>query len=232
MNNENIINYYEHLPLGEGSLKGKVSPKQVVILLHGFGSNGQDLISLAPMWAQSLPDAVFVSPDAPFSCNNTIPYGHSNSYQWFSLQDRDAHKIAQAIQLTVPILDKFITETLERYELSADKLALVGFSQGTMMSLYSGLRYPEKIAGILGYSGSLIDGDSLMKDSDKFNKPLIYLIHGEADDVVPVEGYHHACKTLKSAGFDVSGHTTPNLTHSIDEYGIKSGGDFLRSIFC
>ncbi len=202
---------------------GKTSnPESLVILLHGLGSNGQDLISLAPYFTRGLQNAVFVSPDAPFACD-MVPPGYPNSYQWFSLQDRDPDKMLSGVEIAAPILQQFITEQIKKYGVSAGKTALVGFSQGTMMSLYAAPRYPEKLAGVLGYSGAMIaePGDRKMP---------IRLIHGEADDVVPVQAYTHARSILESAGFEMSGHTTPGLPHSIDEVGIQSGADFLKLV--
>ena len=202
------------------------TPDSLVILLHGLGSNGQDLISLAPMWAKGLPNTVFVSPDAPFECDMTPP-GYPNSFQWFSLQDRDPHAILQGVQRAQPILDSFITEQIEKYSVTVEKTILVGFSQGTMMSLYTGPRYPETLGGIVGYSGALCG--ELPKGSEG-NKIPICLIHGEADDVVPFAAYNHARGKLIGAGFKVSGHSTPSLTHSIDQAGIDAGGAFLKEI--
>lgn len=195
-----------------------------------MGSNGQDLISLAPLWAKELPNAIFISPDAPFPCD-MVPPGYPNSYQWFSLQNRDPKAMLQGAQHCAPILDEFIDSVLKRYGLSADKLALVGFSQGTMMSLYAGPRYKDKIAGVLGYSGALIGAELLNQKPGSINKVPVHLIHGEADDVVPVEASQMAKDALKAAGFEVSGHTTPGLAHSIDEQGVESGAAFLKSIF-
>ncbi|MEM7651173.1 MAG: dienelactone hydrolase family protein [Pseudomonadota bacterium] len=201
---------------------GPEAPESMVILLHGLGSNGQDLISLAPLWAKELPNTLFLSPDAPFACD-MVPPGYPNSYQWFSLQDRDPHVMLQGVEAAAPILDDFITQQLENYSLSADKLALCGFSQGTMMSLYVGPRYKDKIAGVLGYSGAMIgEGGE--------HKIPVHLVHGEADDVVPVEAYHHAKETLEKNGHAVSGHTTAYLQHSINQDGLDSGGNFLKSI--
>ncbi|MEM7679543.1 MAG: phospholipase [Pseudomonadota bacterium] len=204
--------------------------KSIVVMLHGVGSNGQDLISLAPFWAESLPDTLFVSPDAPFACD-MVPEGYPNSYQWFSLQSRDPHDMLKGVEDTMPIVEHFLDALLEKHGVSADKLALLGFSQGTMTSLYVGPRYSKKIAGILGYSGALIGGEGLAQDPDEFHRMPIHLIHGEADDVVPVEMYGHAKEQLGAAGYTVTGGTTPNLTHGIDEAGIQSGGEFLKSIF-
>lgn len=217
-----ITNVYE---LGPASGD---APKQVVVLLHGLGSNGQDLISLAPYFAKDLPDAIFISPDAPFACD-MVPLGYPNSYQWFSLQSRDPESMLAGAKTAEPILRAFIDEALKKYKVPADKLALVGFSQGTMMSLYTAPRYEQKLAGVLGYSGALIGEEGLIQDPDEYQKPPIHLIHGQADDVVPVAAYAHAKQALESAGFSVSGHATPGLTHSIDEAGIVSGAAFLAA---
>lgn len=215
MSNGEISNFYEHGPASGNT------PQQVVLLLHGLGSNGQDLISLAPFFARALPDAMFVSPDAPFHCD-MAPFG----YQWFSLQDWSHESMLKGIQTAMPILQDFMDEQRERFDLPADKLALVGFSQGTMMSLYAAPRYTQKIAGVLGYSGALVWEENAAPAA--FHKPDVRLIHGEADPVVPIAAYHHAKETLENAGFNVTGHTTPGLMHSIDEQGIASGSAFLK----
>lgn len=195
-------------------------PKQIVLSLHGLGSNGMDLLGLAPYWAQALPDALFVSPDAPFPCD-MAPMG----FQWFSLQDRAPDVMLKGIETAAPILNGYIDQLLQQYDLQDKDLALVGFSQGTMMSLYMGPRRKNRIAGILGYSGALLGGDTL--SGEGIQKPPVHLIHGEADDIVPVSAYRHAVETLTKNGFTVSGHTTPYLPHSIDDDGIESGLAFL-----
>jgi len=209
-----IHNIYEHA--------AAKTPTSLVILLHGLGSNGRDLISLAPMWAKDLPETVFVSPDAPFACDMAPP-GYEGSYQWFSLQDRDPHMVLQGVQRAQPILDSFITEQIEKYDVPPEKTVLVGFSQGTMMGLYTAPRYPVQLGGVLGYSGALCGDPGL-------RKMPICLVHGEADDVVPFSAYNHARGKLIGAGFKVSGHSTPGLTHSIDQAGLDAGGTFLKEI--
>src|SRR6202007_1543946 len=129
---------------GYGPASGN-KPQQLVILLHGLGADGRDLLGLAPVFAQDLPDAVFVAPDAPYPCD-MAPMG----YQWFSLQEWTPAKVLMGVQQASSILDGFITAQMEKYGVPAAKTALVGFSQGTMMSLYVGPRFPEKLAGILG----------------------------------------------------------------------------------
>ncbi len=217
---DEITNFYEHLPRS-GTIKN------IVMFLHGLGADGRDLISLAPVFEQALPDTVFISPDAPFRCD-MVPPGFAAGFQWFSLQDRDPDKIFKGIQIAAPVLDRFITEQLEKYDLPAERLALLGFSQGTMMSLYVGPRHKDKIAGILGYSGALFwENDT---DISKLHKIPVYLAHGEADNVVPVGAYHVAKEALEQAGFDLNGHTTPGLLHGIDQEGIEKGISFLQSV--
>lgn len=208
-------------------------PKNVVVLLHGYGSNGEDLISLAPYWQKALPDTVFLSPDAHERCEIAPNIG----YQWFSLKganpsddlvvNRDPTKYLQGVRDAAPVLSKYLDEVLDYYSLENKDLALVGFSQGCMMALHVGLRRGEKVAGILGYSGSLIDTHGL----EIAHKVPIHLIHGQDDDVVPIESYYHAKESLQKAGFDVSGHSTPHLGHSIDEDGVEGGARFLQTAF-
>lgn len=211
------LNTYKYGPASGGT------PKQLVILLHGLGSDGRDLISLAPFFAQDLPDAIFVSPDAPYPCD-MAPVG----YQWFSLQDTSAAATLAGVQRAAPVLDHFIAAQMEKYGVPADKTALAGFSQGTMMSLYVGPRFPEKLGGVLGYSGALVGGEDLAEA--EMHKIPVHLVHGDVDDVVPVEMYHRAHKRLSETGHDVTGGVTAGLPHSIDEAGIREGGAFLRRV--
>jgi len=209
-----INNTYEHASAGK--------TESLVILLHGLGSNGKDLLSLAPILAANLPNTAFISPDAPFACD-MVPEGYEGSYQWFSLQDRDPHMILQGVRSAQPILDSFITEQIEKYDVQPEKVVLLGFSQGTMMSLYTAPRYPAQLGGILGYSGALCGEPGL-------RKMPICLIHGEADDVVPLTAYNHARGKLIGKGFRVSGHTTAGLAHSIDQAGLNAGAAFLKEM--
>lgn len=202
--------------------------KQLVIFLHGVGANGRDLIDLARRFEKVLPDAVFVSPNAPHPCD-MVPPGSPDSYQWFSLQDRSPEAVLDGVQKAGPWLDSFITEQIEKYGVSAAQTALVGFSQGTMMSLYVVPRYPETLAGVLGYSGALVWEEDA--DPGSLQKVPIHLIHGDADPVVPVAAYHHAKETLEQAGYDVSGGITPGLMHGIDPAGLETGQAFLKDIF-
>ncbi|HET7593957.1 MAG TPA: phospholipase, partial [Stellaceae bacterium] len=144
-------------------------PRQLVVLLHGVGADGNDLIGLAPYWAPALPNAEFVSPDAPFPCD-MAPYGR----QWFSLQDRSPAAILGGVRAAAPILDAFLDEALAARGLEPSQLALVGFSQGTMMSLYVGPRREKALAGIVGYSGALIGADTLAQETR--SRPPVLLV--------------------------------------------------------
>lgn len=211
-----ILNHYAQKPASGGK------PKQIIVLLHGYGSNGKDLISLAPYWAPAAPDAVFISPDAPFPCEAGM------GYQWFSLSEYTPQKLLEGAEQAHPLLDKYLYKLLIEYELTADKMMLVGFSQGTMMSLYTGLRCTPALAGVLGYSGALVGLEGV---DNATSKPPIRLIHGENDSVVPVLAYQKAVRELTEKGYDVSGHSTSNLEHSIDGEGIESGAKFIEKCF-
>ncbi|HTP82142.1 MAG TPA: dienelactone hydrolase family protein [Alphaproteobacteria bacterium] len=198
-------------------------PGRLVLLLHGVGADGHDLIGLAPYFAQGLPDAVFVSPHGPFPCD-MAPMGR----QWFSLQDRTPAVLFAGIQASAPILDAFIDAELQRYGLTDDRLALVGFSQGTMMSLYVAPRRAKPIAGVVGYSGALAGPERL--PGDVKSKPPILLIHGDADPVVPFAAMAAAAQGLRAAGIQVETLRRPGLPHSIDEEGIAAGVKFLGRV--
>lgn len=213
-----ITNYYTFPPLSGNA------PKQMVMLLHGFGADGRDLIELSPAFADVLPDAVFVCPDAPQRCEMS-PMG----FQWFSLQNWSADMMVAGVKAAFPALDVFITEQLEKYELTDDKLILGGFSQGCMMSLYAAPRRKKQIAGVLGFSGGLVWEEDI--NVSALTKPPVHLVHGDADTVVPLAFYIDAKERLENAGFTVSGGVVRDLPHSIDDEGIKGGREFLRNIF-
>jgi phospholipase/carboxylesterase len=200
------------------------APKQIVMLLHGVGADGNDLIGLAPYYQKVLPDALFIAPDAPFPYD-MAPFGR----QWFGLQDRSEPARLKGTQSSAPILDHFIDTTLANYGLSDDKLALVGFSQGTMMSLYVGLRREKPLAGIIAQSGILI-GPELLADEIK-SRPPVLLIHGDMDAVVPFQYMEKAQKALQEDGVEVAAHARPGLGHNIDEEGIALSQQFLSQIF-
>jgi phospholipase/carboxylesterase len=198
-------------------------PRRLVILLHGLGADGNDLIGLAPYWARLLPDAEFLSPNAPFPCD-TAPYG----YQWFSSQDRSREAVLGGVRAAAPILDGFIDEALAERGLADSDVALVGFSQGTMMSLFVGLRRAKPIAGIVGFSGRLLAPDLLA--TELRSRPPVLLVHGTEDPLVPYVSLAEAEAALKAADVPVETVTSVGIGHSIDDEGLRRGGLFLKNV--
>ncbi len=196
------------------------APKQLVILLHGWGADGPNLIDLADMFAPVLPDAQFIAPNAPQVCE-VNPYG----YQWFSLVDRQPQHMLAGVRGAADVLNHFMDEQLKALSLDNGKLALVGFSQGTMVGLQVAMRRTPPIAALVGFSGALIGAETL--PTEIAARPPVCLIHGEADDVVPFPSLKHAAEALKSHGVPGESHPRPFLGHSIDMEGIKIAGEFL-----
>jgi phospholipase/carboxylesterase len=199
------------------------TPKRLVILLHGLGADGNDLIGLAPYWAPLLPDAEFLSPNAPFPCD-MAPFG----YQWLSARDPSPESRLAGARAAASILNDFIDESLEARGLSDSELALVGFSQGTMMSLFVGPRREKQLAGIVGFSGRLIAPQLLGEEIR--SRPPILLIHGTEDPMVAYSSMAEADVALKAAGVLVETLTCPGIGHSIDADGLKAGGAFLQRV--
>lgn len=195
--------------------------KQLVILLHGVGADGNDLIGLAPMLSQGLPDAEFLAPNAPEPCD-MAPVGR----QWFSLQDRSADVIEAGVRAAAPLVDKFIDDNCAIRQITPDRVALFGFSQGCMMSLFVGLRRQTALAAVLGYSGALVAPEKLA--AEIVSRPPVMLVHGEADPVVPHQMLAAAQAGLEAAGVDVQTVSRPGLGHGIDEAGIREGAALLQ----
>ncbi len=195
----------------------------LVVFLHGYGADGNDLIDIGRMLAPVLPDTAFVSPHAPEPCGEA-PVGR----QWFPLASADPHLLRERVRSAAPVLDAFLDAELAAHGLADDRLALVGFSQGTMMALHVGPRRPGRIAGIVGYSG-LLAGPEYLK-SELRHRPPVLLVHGAADPVIPAIALDAATKALGEAGFAVESHLRPGLQHGIDQQGLALGADFLRRV--
>jgi phospholipase/carboxylesterase len=192
--------------------------KSLVILCHGYGSNGEDLIGLVPHWREALPDTAFVSPNAPFDCP-----GAPGGFQWWGFGAGGTR--SDGVKSAAPILNAFIDAELARLGLSDEHLALVGFSQGTMLSLYVGPRRKTQIAGIVGLSGALIE-----TDDPPITHPPILLVHGDEDPMVPVDAFHRALATLERQGFEVTSHISPGLGHGVDLAGVTLARRFLTKV--
>lgn len=193
--------------------------KELVIMLHGLGADGQDLIGLAPFFAQALPDAAFVSPDAHQPCD-MAPMGK----QWFSLMTREQDEILAGVRAAAPILDAYIDQEMARYGLSEERVILLGFSQGAMMALHVGLRRAKPFAGIISYSGLLVAPDTLKQEIA--SKPPVLLLHGTADEVVPVQALPAAVQALEENGVAAYQQQIDELGHGIDELGANMGVGF------
>ena len=198
--------------------------KQLVIFVHGYGADGKDLIGLAPYFARHLPDAAFVAPNGPQRCDMS-PMG----FQWFAISQFDASSRLNGVLEAAPILNQFIDQELENHGLKDENILLVGFSQGTMMSLHVGLRRERQLAGILGYSG-LLAGPELIGDEIK-SKPPILLIHGDQDEMLPVQHLHDAVDALGGAGLNLEWHVSQGAGHTIAQDGLELGMEFVQRIF-
>ena len=198
-------------------------PRRLVILLHGLGADGNDLIGLQQYWGRLVPEAAFVAPNAPFPCD-MAPYG----YEWFSVQDRTPAAVLGGVRAAGPLLDAFIDDELQKRGLDESAAALVGFSQGTMMALFVGLRRATPLAGILGYSGRLIAPDLLA--GELRSRPPVLLGHGTDDPMVPFQSLAAAEAALKAAGVSVETLACVGIGHAIDPEGLQRGGSFLREV--
>lgn len=197
------------------------APRHLVLLLHGVGADGFDLIDLAPGWGKAVPEALFIAPHGPEPCD-LAPYGR----QWFSLQDRSEAMMLAGVEAAASGLAAAIAETLQELGLTHQDLALVGFSQGAMTALQLGLRHPPGCAAILAYSGAMLAPALLPPPPEP--QPAILLVHGEADEVVPAEASRIAERTLTGAAYVVESVLCPGLGHGIDDAGISLGALTLQ----
>jgi phospholipase/carboxylesterase len=203
------------------ALSGKA--RQLVVFLHGYGADGNDLIGIGKQWSKFLPDAAFASPHAPEPCGGA-PMGR----QWFGLTFRDPGERWRGVVQARPALDAFLDAELARHGLSESQMALVGFSQGTMMALHVGLRRKSSPAAIVGYSGALEGVEHL---SEVTAKPPVLLIHGDQDEVIPVQALFHAGQALGAAGIPAEWHMSQGIGHGIDGEGLMHGLGFLAKAF-
>jgi len=199
----------------------KIKPKNAVILCHGYGGDGKDISILAGYWRTYLPDTIFICPDAPEKCEAS-PSG----FQWFDLTDQDPEQILSKSLVAENKLNKLINEVKEGYNLLANQIIIGGFSQGSMISLQTGIKRKDKINSILGYSGKIIDLEHLSKNI--VSRPNIFLMHGDIDQVVPVDGLLEAKNFFNKNNYEIETKIFKNCEHRIPMEGSSLGLQFIK----
>ncbi len=205
--------------------KAAGAARALVVFLHGYGADGNDLIDIGRAWQQYLPHAAFVSPHAPEPCGEA-PGGR----QWFPLTFRDPNERWRGVNKAAPLLTQFLDAELARHELPPSALALVGFSQGTMMALHVGLRRATAPAAIVGYSGILVTPPQAELEAFAASirsRPPVLLVHGDRDDLIPAQALFEAAQGLAALGLAVEWHLSAGIGHGIDAEGLRHGGAFL-----
>ena len=203
--------------------------RQLVAFLHGYGADGNDLIEIGRAWQAFLPRAAFVSPHAPHPCGQA-PMGR----EWFPLTFRDPDERWLGVNAAAPLLESFLDAELAKHNLPPTALALVGFSQGTMIALHVGLRRAVAPAAIVGYSGMLVlEGDADVEGyaPQVRARPPVLLIHGDADELIPAQALLLSSQALASLDVPVEWHISAGIGHGIDDEGLRHGGEFLARRF-
>ncbi len=202
----------------------KKKPKNAVILCHGYGGDGKDISILANYWKAHLPDTLFICPDAPEKCAAS-PTG----FQWFDLIDQTSDQILSKSLIAESKLNKFIDEVKKNNNLSADQIIIGGFSQGCMLSLQAGIKRKDKINSIVGYSGRIIDIVHL--ENNIISKPNIILMHGDSDQIVPIDSLLEAKDFFKKNNYEIETKIFKNCEHRIPTEGSSLGLQFIKKHF-
>ena len=199
----------------------KEKPKSAVILCHGYGGDGKDISILANYWRGHLPNTIFICPDAPEKCAAS-PSG----FQWFDLMDQTPEQVLSKSFVAEGKLNKLIDEVKEKNNLLANKIMIGGFSQGCMISLQTGIKRKDTINSIIGYSGRIVDIDHLSKNI--VSKPNIILMHGDSDQIVPVDSLLEAKNFFIKNNYQIESHIFKNCEHRIPTEGSSLGLQFIK----
>lgn len=213
-----VLDYGRRAPAGGGA-------SNLVVFLHGYGADGNDLLGLADPLAPHMPDTVFVAPNAPERCGMN-PMG----FQWFPIPWIDGSSEEQAMEgmgRAVDDLNAFLDRVMAEEGVPAARTILVGFSQGTMMSLHVAPRRAEAVAGVVGFSGRLLAPETLAEEVRV--RPPVLLVHGDMDDVVPPQSLPEAAEALEGAGWEeVYAHVMKGTAHGIAPDGLSVALAFMR----
>ena len=194
---------------------------KLIFILHGYGADANDLLSIAKYWQRFLPEIFFCLPNAPNICQI-----NTRGFEWFDLMQTDEKKIFEESLISQKKLKELIDNKLEILNLKFKDLFLVGFSQGTMMSIQNAISQKKEIAGVLGYSGKIFDYELLSKNLN--SRPKIKFLHGNIDEIVPVEEMYKAVDFLKLNKFNVDYKVYDNLNHAISPEGLSDGLNFIK----
>lgn len=223
------MSQYETYNVEGSSLSGpskQVGDKveRVIVFLHGYGADGNDLISLSEPLGQGIENCLFVSPHAPFACDMS-PMGR----QWFSIDLSEPREFGKGAESARPELDGFLTGLMKQTGVAAENVVLVGFSQGTMMALTTAYQREEAFGAVIGFSGALPDPENFLPKVK--SKPPVLLVHGQADPVVPHSLMLPAASMLSAAEIEVQTHSVPGLQHGIDNSGLNAAYMMLRRVY-
>ena len=197
------------------------SPESAIILCHGYGGDGNDISIVANYWKNFLPRTLFLCPDAPEICK-VNPSG----FQWFDLMDQTSEETLAKSLVAENKLNQFINEVIEQNKIGINKIALVGFSQGCMISLQTALKRKDKISCVIGYSGKIINQEHLQKNI--VSKPEIYLMHGDIDQVVPLDNFLASKEFFNNKNIKINTKIFQNCEHRIPTEGLSIGLEFLK----